>query len=69
MIIGGAVGNSIDRFSSGYVTDFIEIHWFGSEILRWPAFNVADFFITVGTAALVITLLRQGRRKNVYGNS
>ncbi len=58
-ILGGAIGNSIDRFAFGYVTDFIELHWFESETLRWPAFNVADFFITAGAIALVVKLLGQ----------
>ncbi|QMU56428.1 MAG: signal peptidase II [Candidatus Mycalebacterium zealandia] len=67
-ILGGAIGNSIDRFASGYVTDFLEFHWFGSETLRWPAFNAADMFITVGTAAFMVNLLVK-RRHNVHGNS
>lgn len=58
-ILGGAIGNSIDRIMFGYVADFIEIHWLGSEALRWPAFNVADFFITVGATALVVKLFEQ----------
>ncbi|MGI9558576.1 MAG: signal peptidase II [Thermodesulfobacteriota bacterium] len=68
-ITGGAIGNSIDRFGAGSVTDFIDIHWFGSETLRWPAFNMADMFITVGVAALVISLLGVGGRGDVHGNS
>ncbi len=68
-VIGGAVGNSIDRLAFGYVTDFIELHWFGSETLRWPAFNAADFFITVGAIALAAKLFAQRERKSVYRNS
>ncbi|WP_462137463.1 signal peptidase II [Candidatus Mycalebacterium sp.] len=67
-ILGGAIGNSIDRFALGYVTDFLEFHWFGSETLRWPAFNAADMFITVGTAALMVNLFVK-RRHGVHGNS
>lgn len=57
LVTGGAVGNSVERLVSGGVTDFVSVHWFGSEALRWPAFNVADVFITVGAAALVVDLL------------
>ena len=67
-IYGGAIGNSFDRFALGYVTDFAEFHWFGSETLRWPAFNAADMFITVGAAALMVNLLAK-RRRDVHGNS
>ncbi len=50
MIIGGAVGNVVDRVRMGAVFDFLDIHAFG---YHWPAFNLADSFICIG-AALVI---------------
>lgn len=50
MIIGGAIGNLIDRLRFGAVADFLDVHAFG---FHWPAFNVADSAITLG----VITLL------------
>ena len=51
MIIGGAMGNVIDRVLIGAVVDFLDFHAFGS---HWPAFNVADMAITTGAAILVI---------------
>lgn len=49
LLIGGAVGNLIDRLLNGYVTDFIKLP-------HWPAFNVADIAITLGVVALVFVL-------------
>jgi len=53
LIMGGAMGNLIDRFRMGYVIDFIDIH-VGS--LVWPTFNVADIAICVGVAIMVMEL-------------
>jgi signal peptidase II len=53
-ILGGAVGNLVDRVMVGHVTDFIDWHY---GIHHWPAFNVADSFITVGVALLIIESL------------
>jgi signal peptidase II len=50
MIIGGAVGNVLDRARLGGVVDFLDFHAFG---YHWPAFNVADTGITVGAALLI----------------
>jgi signal peptidase II len=58
-ILGGAVGNVIDRLLYGYVVDFIQVHWQG---WYFPAFNVADSAITVGAACLVLDELRRVRR-------
>jgi signal peptidase II len=55
MLVGGAVGNLIDRLSSGSVTDFIKLPF-------WPAFNVADMSITFGVLALLYVL--EGPRKD-----
>ena len=59
-ILGGAIGNVIDRLLHGYVVDFLQFHW-GN---RWyfPAFNVADSAITVGAACLILDELRRVRR-------
>ncbi|MCX8072509.1 MAG: signal peptidase II [Candidatus Binatia bacterium] len=57
-ILGGAVGNLIDRVRVGAVTDFISLHW---REYYWPAFNVADSFISIGVAVLVWQSLRTGR--------
>lgn len=51
LIIGGAVGNVIDRIRFGAVVDFLDVHVLG---YHWPAFNVADAAITLGAAALII---------------
>ncbi len=54
MIIGGAIGNVIDRLRVGAVIDFLDFHAFG---YHWPAFNVADSGITLGAAALILDSL------------
>ena len=51
LIIGGAVGNLIDRVQLGYVVDFISVHY---EQHYFPAFNVADSAISVGAAAMIL---------------
>ncbi len=50
LVIGGAIGNVIDRLRFGAVFDFLDFHAFG---FHWPAFNVADSAITVGALVLV----------------
>ncbi len=55
LILSGAIGNSIDRFRLGYVTDFLNLHWFNNPSLNWPPFNISDSCITVG-AILVIAM-------------
>ncbi len=54
LVLGGAVGNLIDRVRLGHVTDFIQV-WFGA--WAFPSFNVADAGITVGAALLIIDAL------------
>ncbi|OPL18278.1 MAG: hypothetical protein AVO35_05365 [Candidatus Aegiribacteria sp. MLS_C] len=56
-ILGGALGNLLDRFMYGRVVDFIDIGLGGS---RWPTFNVADVAITMGGLVLVILYRRKG---------
>ena len=51
-ILGGALGNVIDRVVWGHVIDFLDFHWHG---LHWPAFNLADSAIFVGAALLIFT--------------
>ncbi len=58
-ILGGAVGNVIDRMLHGYVVDFLDFHWAGS---HFPAFNVADAAITVGAVCLIVDELLRVRR-------
>ncbi len=50
LVIGGALGNLVDRIASGEVVDFIDAHW---GHWHWPAFNLADSAITVGVALLL----------------
>lgn len=54
LVLGGAVGNLIDRILLGHVTDFIQV-WFGS--WAFPSFNIADAGISVGAALLIIDAL------------
>jgi len=54
LVLGGALGNLIDRARLGYVTDFIQV-WFGN--WAFPSFNVADSAISVGAALLIIDAL------------
>jgi signal peptidase II len=54
-ILGGAIGNLIDRFAYGEVIDFLDFYW-GS--YHWPAFNVADSFITIGVTITVYYLVK-----------
>lgn len=59
-IIGGALGNVIDRMIHGHVIDFIQVHW--QQSWYYPAFNVADSFICVGAALMVLDSFRGGRQ-------
>ena len=59
LILGGAVGNVVDRLLHGYVVDFIQVHWRG---WYFPSFNVADSAITIGAALLILDELRRVRR-------
>ncbi len=61
LVLGGAIGNLIDRAMLGSVTDFIQV-WFGS--WAFPSFNVADSAITVGAALLIIDALFLSGREN-----
>jgi signal peptidase II len=55
LLIGGSLSNLVDRARQGYVTDFIDPHY-------WPAFNLGDVFITVGVIVLLATFLVFERR-------
>jgi signal peptidase II len=59
LILGGAIGNVIDRLLHGYVVDFIQVHYGGA---YFPSFNVADSAITVGAALLILDELLRVRR-------
>ena len=58
-ILGGAIGNVIDRLLYGYVVDFLDFHWHN---WHFPAFNVADSAITIGAACLILDELLRVRR-------
>ncbi len=61
LVLGGAIGNALDRVLRGYVIDFIDWHWFDPDWLRpalhWPTFNVADSGITIGLVMLFLEML------------
>ena len=61
LILGGAVGNVIDRLLHGYVVDFIQVHWHDA---YFPSFNVADSAITVGAGLLILDELLRVRRSH-----
>jgi signal peptidase II len=58
-ILGGAIGNVIDRVLYGYVVDFLDFHW---RSWHFPAFNLADSAITIGAACLILDELLRVRR-------
>ncbi|MBI5546547.1 MAG: signal peptidase II [Deltaproteobacteria bacterium] len=62
MVLGGAVGNFIDRLLRGYEIDFIDWHWRNDPDLHWPTFNVADSGISVGVVLMLLEglLVRKG---------
>jgi signal peptidase II len=59
LVLGGALGNLIDRVRLGYVIDFIHFHW---ERAYFPAFNVADSAITIGAACLLLDAFFEAKR-------
>ena len=62
LMLGGAVGNLIDRLRLGHVIDFIHLHYYAPTVmLDWPVFNVADSAIVVGVILLALTMLREGK--------
>lgn len=62
MIIGGALGNLVDRFRLGYVIDFLDFHW--HEGWHFPAFNVADMGVTCGVGLLLFGMLTEKEGEN-----
>ena len=66
LVLGGAIGNLIDRLLNGKVTDFIHVHY--ADVWHYPIFNIADIGICIGVALIVIDMLflegkRQEKRK------
>jgi len=60
LILGGAIGNVIDRFEHGFVIDFVQLHW-GTHY--FPAFNIADSGISIGAVVVVLDGIREWRRE------
>jgi signal peptidase II len=60
LILGGALGNVIDRLRLGHVIDFIQVHWGNS---YFPAFNVADSAISVGAVLVILDSFLESRRE------
>jgi signal peptidase II len=54
LVLGGALGNVVDRLRLGYVVDFIDVYY---RAWHWPAFNIADSAITIGAVLLVLDAL------------
>lgn len=59
LIVSGAIGNTIDRLTYGYVVDFVDWHYSG---WHWPAFNFADSFIMIGAGLFILDEIRRVRR-------
>lgn len=60
LILGGALGNIVDRFQDGAVTDFLDFHLSG---WHWPTFNVADIAITCGAVLMILVSLRSNQAR------
>ncbi|NND44653.1 MAG: lipoprotein signal peptidase [Xanthomonadales bacterium] len=60
LIIGGAVGNLVDRIRLGYVVDFIDVHYAGH---HWPAFNIADSAISCGIVLMLVDAFLMSRKR------
>ena len=58
LILGGAIGNLIDRATAGFVVDFVDVYWRG---IHFWAFNVADSAITVGVVLMLLDVMGVGR--------
>ena len=56
MVVAGGIGNAVDRFANGFVTDFIEFSF-----IDFPVFNIADIGVTCGFALLIIGIIVSGR--------
>jgi signal peptidase II len=66
LVLGGAIGNQIDRTRVGHVTDFLLFQLpVGDRVYSWPAWNVADASIVVGTILLALLLLRAEGRSSL----
>ncbi len=64
LVLGGALGNVVDRLTHGHVIDFLHFHW---QQWYYPAFNVADIAITTGAIMLIIDAILHARRSKQAG--
>ena len=62
LVLGGAVGNYVDRLARGFVVDYLEAHWFDKAY--WPVFNLADTAICVGVGMLLMDAFVRRERKD-----
>ncbi len=60
LVLGGAVGNLVDRVLLGYVVDFIDVYY---QSWHWPVFNVADSAITVGVVIMIVDIVFNQRHE------
>jgi signal peptidase II len=61
LLMGGALGNLIDRVVFHYVTDFIRVRWWLMHLRWWPAFNIADASVFVGAAMLIVGMIKRSK--------
>lgn len=66
LILGGAIGNVIDRIWLGYVVDFIQVYY---QQWYWPAFNIADSAISIGVLMIIIESIREYRAERKENQS
>lgn len=59
LLLGGALGNLIDRVRLGHIIDFLDFH---IHMYRWPSFNIADSAVCVGVAILILTMMFDNRK-------
>jgi signal peptidase II len=64
LILGGALGNVIDRVYRGYVVDFLDFHIGECGWCHWPAFNLADTGIVIGAGLLILDMYRKSGSEN-----
>ena len=61
MLLGGALGNLVDRVIFQYVTDFIHVRWWFLHLRWWPAFNIADATVCIGVAMLIVRMFKRSK--------
>ena len=64
LVLGGAIGNLIDRLAYGYVIDFLDVYY---QSRHWPAFNIADSAITLGVVLMLLESFGLGKSEDAAG--